>query len=209
MKRNWGSFTRKLGNNKNALLILILSVGMVSFFLSRPSYASVLDDDVELLNIDKKHMILYWRETDPPAVKIQTSSNGGKTWDEANSLEVMSEYDIEDFDGIFKVKKVGRLVATYALTNSARNVVVLAVATSDDYGINWNPPQIVMNIPNAYFIGCPALTTVNNPNSNTISLITTVVSGTQGNIYFVSSRNGGTTWDDPQQLSEIPTTCTD
>ena len=46
MKRNWVSFTRKLDNNKNALLILILSVGMVSFFLLRPSYGSVLGDDV-------------------------------------------------------------------------------------------------------------------------------------------------------------------
>lgn len=207
MKRNWVSFTRKLYNNKNALLILILSVGMVSFFLLRPSYASVLGDDVELLNIDNKHMILYWEESD--VTKIQTSSNGGKTWDEATSLEVMSEYILEDFDGIYKVKKVGRLVATYALRNSAGNGVLLVVVTSDDYGINWKPPKIVMNIPTAYFIGCPALTTVNNPNSNKISLITTVVSGTQGNIYFVSSRDGGTTWDDPQQLSEIPTTCTD
>lgn len=201
MKKEF-SFVTKLGFYARVLIASIFVISIV-LFLSHSTHASDLDD-VEFLDIDGTNMLLYWSEEPPYKVKTQTSSDGGATWSAVNTMvSIPPGITLEDFDGIYKVGLGGHLVASFAVTYA--NTAYVVVIISDNYGCDWTSVVTVLSIPNAHFIGCPTLAMQYNDTSGVLSVISTIASGGKGHIYFVSSVNGGVSWNAPKKLSEVPT----
>ena len=197
--------TRKSSILAIDMMISVLVVGAL-FLLPCASHA-MMDEEVCLLNVDGSHMVLYWAEEPPYEVKVQTSSDGGASWtDTVKIVTVPPGYRLIDFDGIYRVGTDGRLIASFAVDKTLGQAAsMLVVMISEDYGQTWNSPKVVLYVPGASNLGNPANETEYNDYSGAINILTTLnVSGT-GYIYFVSSDDGGTTWNPPHRLGEIPT----
>lgn len=185
---------------------------LLSLFINHANAA--VDNDVKLLDIDGNHLIMYWAETTAPyRVKYRVSRDGGIIWSgETHILVTMPLYiSVAEFDGIYKIGTSGRLVASFAL--KAVDSVTLLIIPSDDYGVTWNAPEVILTYPDSDFIGCPTLTTQYNETTNILSVTSTIVSGLsgifggQGNIWYASSTDGGASWNNIQGLGSIEKTC--
>lgn len=194
---------KKPGRSK-AVGVCMVVLGIV-LLLPHTSLASVFADEVELLDIDGTHMVLHWSERDPQVIKIQTSSDGGATWSAVQTIaSVPSGFVLMDFDGILKVGVTPRLIASVAVTKGSAppQAAIIAVLISDDYGQTWGAPKIVLNVPNAGFVGNPVNTTQIGV-LDQVTIVTTVAVSGKGYIYFISSDDHGDTWT-AQQLGEVP-----
>ena len=79
------------------------------------SHASIADE-VELLNVDGSHFMLFWSEEPPCTMKVQTSSDGGASWSGVRTIAAIPPgYVLADFDGIYTIGTGGRLIASVAV----------------------------------------------------------------------------------------------
>ena len=196
--------------NRMFNLFLIMLILMLTG-TSRLAMATILDSDVQLLNIDANNSLMYWFEGDPDSLKSQRSTNGGINWSAPTEIvSIPIGIDINDFDGIHSIGTAGRLIATFAVFKVSSNTAHLVVSVSDDYGLVWGSSDIVLSQRGGSYLGCPTLTTSYNPASNTISLHTTLITAPgRASIFYVSSSDGGNTWNPQQQLADVPATCFD
>jgi hypothetical protein len=111
---------------------------------------------------------------------------------------------VADFDGIIPTSS--GLLASFALGIVGYDIGLLAVMTSGDFGQTWSSLKPVLAVP-GNFLGCPALTSEAAPPSE-VSLLTTIVDQGIGHIYTVHLSDGGAIWGTPNQLAEVPATCT-
>lgn len=214
-----------IGANKNnwqSLLVKPIAIGLlagfVGLFTSSAAYAAcALNDDVEILHLGGRNMIVYWQEDcTPPAdpdifVMYQTSSDNGKTWSGVQELTSSNVIAIggfvDDFDGILIVGKRGKLAASFSIEGGQTS---LKVVTSKNFGRDWGDPilawDITVDIPGfTDFLGCPSLTSESIPGSGVLSLLTTIVETTKTAAWVVTSRDSGQTWDAAIELGEVPT----
>ena len=202
--------SRQLFNVGRAnVLTAILGIMLLFFLFINPANAAI-DNDVKMLDIDGDNLIMYWAETTPPySVKYRTSPDGGFIWSgETQILAAMpSHISVAEFDGIHKIGTSGRLVASFALKTFG--FAILLIIPSDDYGVTWNTPVVILAYPDSDFIDSPTLTTQYNETTNILSVTSTIVSGLsgifggQGNIWYASSTDGGASWNNIQGLGCI------
>ena len=192
--------------------VLTGGLGIMLLFSLIINHANAaIDNDVKMLDIDGNNLIIYWAETTPPyKVKYRISNDGGTLWSgETQLLIAMPLFlSVAEFDGVHKAGTSGRLVASFALKLNDGSVILLVIP-SDDYGVTWNAPVVILNYPDSDFLGQPTLTTQYNEATNILSVTSTIISGLsgifggQGNIWYASSTDGGASWNNIQGLGCI------